>query len=78
MRVVTVRDLMQQEQMGLENRALRLSSSDRDRCGDVVRRSPLMQKACERLSNVAASAETVVICGETGTGKEPAAHTIFE
>lgn len=44
--------------------------------GDLVSRSPLMQKVFEVLPAISASSSTVLICGETGTGKEVVAHTI--
>ncbi|MGD9009449.1 MAG: sigma 54-interacting transcriptional regulator [Desulfobacteraceae bacterium] len=44
--------------------------------GDLVSRSPLMQKVFEMLPAISASPSTVIICGETGTGKELVARTI--
>lgn len=46
--------------------------------GNLVSRSPLMQKVFEILPAVAASPSTVLILGETGTGKERIARMIHE
>ncbi len=65
----TFRDLSEVE-------ALRQELEGRSRIGDLVSRSPLMQKIFEVLPAVAASPSTVLILGETGTGKELMARTI--
>jgi PAS domain S-box-containing protein len=44
--------------------------------GDLASRSPLMQRVFEVFPAIAASPSTVLILGETGTGKELAAKTI--
>ena len=56
--------------------ALRQELAGRFRIGDIVSRSPLMQRVFEVLPAIAASPSTVLILGETGTGKELMAHTI--
>jgi PAS domain S-box-containing protein len=65
----TFRDLSEVE-------ALREELEGRFRVGDLVSRSPLMQRLLEVLPAVAASPSTVLILGETGTGKEVVARTI--
>jgi PAS domain S-box-containing protein len=65
----TFRDLSEVE-------ALRQELEGRFRIGDLVSRSPLMQRILEVLPAVAASPSTVLILGETGTGKELMARTI--
>jgi len=65
----TFRDLSELE-------ALRRELEGRYRIGDLVSHSPLMQKVFEVLPAVAASPSTVLITGETGTGKERLARTI--
>ena len=67
--VETFRDLSEVE-------ALRQELEGRYRVGDIVSRSPLMQKVFEVLPAVASSSSTVLIIGETGTGKELIARTI--
>ena len=56
--------------------ALRRELEGRFRVGDLVSRSPLMQKVFEALPAIAASPSTVLILGDTGTGKEVVAKTI--
>jgi len=58
--------------------ALRRELEGKYRIGDLVSRSPLMQKVFEVLPAIAASPSTVLILGETGTGKELMARTIHE
>lgn len=65
----TFRDLSEVE-------ALRLELEGRFRIGDLVSRSPLMQRVFEVLPAIAASPSTVLILGETGTGKEVMARAI--
>jgi PAS domain S-box-containing protein len=65
----TFRDLSEVE-------ALRQELEGRSRVGDLVSRSPLMQKVFEILPAIAVSPSTVLILGETGTGKELMARTI--
>ena len=56
--------------------ALRQELEGRFRIGDLVSHSPLMQRVFEVLPAIAASPSTVLILGETGTGKERVARTI--
>ncbi len=65
----TFRDLSEVE-------ALRRELEEKFRVGDLSSRSPLMQRVFEVLPAVAASPSTVLILGETGTGKELVARTI--
>jgi PAS domain S-box-containing protein len=65
----TFRDLSEVE-------ALRRELEGRIQIGDLVSRSPLMQRVFEVLPAIAGSPSTVLICGETGTGKELMARTI--
>lgn len=65
----TFRDLSEVE-------ALRKELEGRSHVGDFISRSPLMQRVFEILPAIAASMSTVLILGETGTGKELAARTI--
>lgn len=67
----TFRDLSEIE-------VLRLELAGRFRVGDLVSRSPLMQKIFAILPAVAASPSTALILGETGTGKEMMARTIHD
>jgi PAS domain S-box-containing protein len=65
----TFRDLSEVE-------ALRRELSEKYRVGDLSSRSPLMQRVFEILPAIAASPSTVLLLGETGTGKELVARTI--
>lgn len=67
--VETFRDLSEIE-------ALRQELGGRFRAGEMVSQSPLMQKVFEVLPAIAASPSTVLLLGETGTGKELVARTI--
>ncbi len=59
-----------------EVEALRGELEGRARVGDLATRSPSMQRVLEALPAVAASPSTVLLLGETGTGKELVARTI--
>jgi PAS domain S-box-containing protein len=65
----TFRDLSEIE-------ALRRELQGRSQIGELVSRSPLMQRVFDVLPAVASSPSTVLILGETGTGKELLARTI--
>jgi len=65
----TFRDLSEVEE-------LRKELEGKSRIGDLISRSPLMQRVFEVLPAIASSPSTVLILGETGTGKELVARTI--
>jgi PAS domain S-box-containing protein len=65
----TFRDLSELEE-------LRQELAGRSHVGELVSRSPTMQRLFEVIPAVAASPSTVLILGETGTGKEVVARTI--
>ncbi len=65
----TFRDLSEIE-------TLRHELEGRARIGDIVSRSPLMERLFEVVPAISASPSTVLITGETGTGKEMMARTI--
>ena len=67
----TFRDLSEVE-------ALRQELEEKYRVGGLTSRSPLMQRIFEVLPAIAASPSTVLILGETGTGKELMARTIHD
>jgi len=65
----TFRDLSEVE-------TLRHELEGRFHMGDIVSRSPLMQRLFEVIPTIAVSPSTVLLNGETGTGKELMARTI--
>ncbi|MFH2098032.1 MAG: PAS domain S-box protein, partial [Pseudomonadota bacterium] len=58
------------EQLRRENVSLRSSIKDRYRFGDIIGKSPAMQKVYELILNAAATSANVIVYGESGTGKE--------
>ena len=69
--VETFRDISQVEE-------LRKELEGRYQIGDIVSRSPSMQRIFKILPQVAASESTVMIQGETGTGKEILSRAIHD
>ena len=67
----TFRDLSEVE-------TLRQELTGKFRVGDLISRSPLMQRVFEVLPAIAASPSTVLLLGDTGTGKELVARTIHQ
>ena len=65
----TFRDLSEVE-------TLRYELEERFHVGEIVSRSPLMQRLFEVIPAIAVSPSTVLITGETGTGKELMARTV--
>ena len=59
-----------------EVEALRKELQGQYQAGDIVSRSPLMKRVFEVLPAVASSMSTILVQGETGTGKELLARTI--
>jgi DNA-binding NtrC family response regulator len=61
-----------------ENAYLREQLHDRYRIEGIIGRTPAMHRLFELLKTVAETASTVLITGETGTGKELAARAIHD
>jgi len=76
--MLTMCDISREKELEHENRSLRLSLKQSGQFGDMVGISPVMEKVYESITRAAASDETVIITGETGTGKELAARMIFK
>jgi len=64
------------ERLESENRTLRREVGDRNRLGDILGASAAMQDAMRLIEKAAQSTATVLVTGETGTGKELAAAAI--
>ncbi len=78
LKVLAMRDITWRRRLEQENLTLKASLSNRDHFGKLVGKGPAMQKVYERIVDAAASNDTIIIYGETGTGKELVARTIFE
>ena len=75
--ILTMCDISREKELEHENRSLLRSLTQSGRFGDMVGISPAMKKVYESITRASASDETVIITGETGTGKELAARMIF-
>jgi two-component system response regulator HupR/HoxA len=64
------------EQLEGENRRLRREAGDRHRLDAIIGQSPAMQTVFRLVEKAAQSTSTVLLTGETGTGKELAAAAI--
>jgi len=67
---------LEAEKLRKENRLLRSEIQERSREGQIVFRSLRMQEVLNTIVKVAPQDSTVLITGETGTGKELIAHEI--
>jgi len=61
-----------------ENRVLRREAHDRYRLGAMIGQSPVMHEAFRLIQKASGSTATVLLRGETGTGKELAAASIHD
>jgi DNA-binding NtrC family response regulator len=71
-----LRSAIEQRRLRSENDYLRSQLQDRYRISGIVGQSPAMRTLFQLLETVAATSSTVLITGETGTGKELAARAI--
>ncbi len=71
-----LRSALEQRRLKSENAYLRSQLEDRYRIDGLVGRSRVMRDVFQLLETVAATSSTVLITGETGTGKELAARAI--
>jgi PAS domain S-box-containing protein len=78
MHVAVIRDLSARKTLEQENLLLRASLKDRYRFGRIIGKSPVMQDLYELIARAAASDATVLLLGESGSGKEIAARTVHE
>ncbi len=75
---MAVERALQQQQLLAENRRLRCELSDRSRFPDIIGQDYRMSKVFELMEAVADSSATVLITGESGTGKSLIARAIHE
>jgi len=79
--VFVVRDITDRrraEQLREQNLYLQEAMSERENRGELVGESPVMQQVFRSLEMVARTDSTVLLLGETGTGKELAARAIHD
>jgi len=69
---------LEKRRLRSENAYLRAQLHDRFRIEGIIGRTPIMMQLFELLKTVAATTSTVLITGETGTGKELAAKAIHD
>jgi DNA-binding NtrC family response regulator len=69
---------LEKRRLRAENAYLRAQLQDRLRIDGMIGRTPIMLQLYELLKTVAATTSTVLITGETGTGKELAARAIHD
>src|SRR5262245_14619182 len=69
---------LKKRRLEAENAYLRAQLHDRFRIDGMIGRTPAMMQLAELLRTVAATSSTVLITGETGTGKELAARAIHD
>lgn len=74
--VVRLRKAIEERRLRWESRALKQQYSAHGEMGDLIGESAAMRRVKELVASVAAKRTTVLILGETGTGKELVARAI--
>ncbi len=69
---------LEKRRLKSENAYLRAQLQDRFSLDGIIGRTPVMHQLFELLRTVAATASTVIVTGETGTGKELVARAIHD
>ncbi len=73
---LVVAKALEQRRLRRENQRLRNELATRDWTGDLVGRSPAMQRVLDLVGRIAPTRSTVLITGASGTGKEMVARAI--
>jgi DNA-binding NtrC family response regulator len=71
-------DIAKTSSLPSEIRALRTQQASLGRFGSIVGLSPAIRQTCELIARIAPSSASVLIAGESGTGKDMVARTIHE
>ncbi|MBI9084456.1 MAG: PAS domain S-box protein [Desulfobacterales bacterium] len=73
-------EAIQEKEAGLqkENQRLRTNMKDRYRFGNLIGKSPAMQKVYDLILKAAGTGANTIVYGESGTGKELAARAIHD
>lgn len=74
--ILRIRKVLEQSEIVSENRLLRDQLDKRDEFKDLIGESEAMQRIKEEISQIASANVTVLITGETGSGKELVARAI--
>src|SRR3954470_20465995 len=67
---------LEQRRLRSENAYLRAQLEERYRFGGIIGKSPAMKRLFQLLETVAPTSSTILVTGETGTGKEVVARAI--
>jgi len=76
--VASVRDVSDKEKLGQENGYLKQQLDVQAGFDQIIGKSDALNKVLQQVSLVAQTDASVLICGETGTGKEMIAHAIHQ
>lgn len=76
--VLMIDKVMEWQQMVGENRALRKALADKNTLPTMIGTTPVMKDIYERIRQVAPTMATILITGDSGTGKELVARAIHE
>jgi len=74
--LLTVKRALEYKAAIAENLSLKSQVRTRYRLENIIAESPAMKKVCEMVERVAPTDATVLICGESGTGKDLVAKAI--